>query len=345
MKTIPGIPKRRRSAVIATAITAAALATVGLAACGGSTDLALTGATSTPATSTPTRTSAGVRSIESTIGLTITVQNKSSWPIQYIRDGYEDKHEGKITRGPAPVLLPGQADTVTYESNNASGGEVDLIYRPMDTTKAEYDGRFIIPTLGPNAASCAGTGAPQLIQVPQSECTITGGWSDVKANLSFTDKTPTPIYAIQKTDAPNTQLLEEHGFKSTDGSVVDTWQRKIDESGIQYNQQWAYRPTGNGTAGQLIRRGTDECIEVDPPTGAILEEPCSTTGAANQVWTIVQNGDGSSALQVTLGTGNHWAPGTYYLATTTDPQSVANGTPLTLTPDRSNRTSWDLLRL
>lgn len=152
------------------------------------------------------------------------------------------------------------------------------------------------------------------------------------------------VYAFQVTDAPLTQLLEVNGASTDNGAVADTRRRTLNSDGtIQANQQWAYKFNGTTGEGEIVNASSGKCLELNRSDAKIDQWDC-IDGADNEQWKLVPNRSGGTALQINLTAGPDGHPGTYYLATTTDPASMTNGTQLTLTTSQNDRTAWDVLK-
>jgi Ricin-type beta-trefoil lectin domain-like/Glycine rich protein len=152
------------------------------------------------------------------------------------------------------------------------------------------------------------------------------------------------VYAFQKTDAPLTQLLEVNDASTDNGAAVDTWRRTLNSDGtIQANQQWAYKFNGTTGEGQIVNASSGKCLELNRSDAKIDQWDC-IDGADNEQWKLVPNPGGGTALQINLTAGPDGHPGTYYLATTTDPATMTDGTPLTLATSQNDRTAWEPLK-
>ena len=98
--------------------------------------------------------------------------------------------------------------------------------------------------------------------------------------------------------------------------------------------------------GEIVNNNSGKCLEVNATNGTIDQWQC-VDGAGNELWKLVPNAGGGTALQIDL-TGaayGQWHIGTYYLASTVDPASVTDGTALTLANTQSDRTAWDALHI
>ncbi|CCH77484.1 exported hypothetical protein [Nostocoides japonicum T1-X7] len=187
--------------------------------------------------------------------------------------------------------------------------------------------------------SGGGGGAASMSQLTDDWSTIgdTDGHQGngyVKVTWEPTDGA-TASYTFVKTGTVD-QLLEVNGAATYDGARVDTWEKQGGTVGD--NQVWAFQRNAiDGAAGTLMNRATGKCLEVNGTDGTIDQWPCTTQ--ENTMWTMVPNGDGGTALQVTFSIPfGPWQPGTYYLSTTRD--TTENGDRLTLATSKSARTSW-----
>lgn len=150
------------------------------------------------------------------------------------------------------------------------------------------------------------------------------------------------VYAFEK--IPTTQLLEVNGAVTDNGGTVDTWQRTLGtDNKIVPNELWTYELTRTGY-GQIVNNNSGKCLEVNATNGKIDQWQC-VGGASNELWRLVPNAGGGTALQIDL-TGAAYgqrSAGTYYLASTVDSASVTDGTAVTLATIQSDRTAWDAL--
>ncbi len=264
---------------------------------------------------------------------TIQITNSSRYKLQ-LSD--LDAGKGTVTSGGKQTLQPSPGyptddttDTITYTSNAASGGLVQITYR-IDGTELTAVALFQVPTLGFNEAACT-----QNSYIDYTTCHIDGGyhptatWNIVinPAEAPFPDLgVGTITWKFHKIGAPGSKGLQVNNAALEDGATVS-----ISDNTDQWHFNWVWNAVGDAGWGELINQGTAKCLERNSTTGVVDQSTC--VGSDDQLWKSVWNkAGGGSALQL-KGTD-------LYLGVDVAPGSVTDGTVPVLREGLDTYTSW-----
>ncbi len=322
---------RRRGLIAATLLTIVALAATACSNAGGSDSQAIVAGT-TSAGAQPAVETGGLLGSGSSFSETINITNQSRYPLEFV--SIDTKNMGKVTSTPKQKLDPAgdgptnNTDTITYESDNAGGGLVDITYLIAGTTLT-FDALFQVPTIGDNVAACT-----QNTVVGYDTCSIQHGYHPTATWEITTNTAAGPFFNLgeqgqewtfHKIGAPGTKGLQVMGGSPDNGGSVALW-----DAINQENYQWMWMPDSNTGWGELININSSKCLELNGTTSQIDQWDCSA--ATNQLRTPVWNPAGGSTLQL--------KSTSQYLGTTVDPGNAINGTTLVLTSNLDDRTSW-----
>jgi hypothetical protein len=316
--------------VIAAGVLIAILATVALLTTAGGNDPEALVADSISAGAQPAGAGFVGSGSGSSFSETINITNESRYPLEFV--GINTKDMGRVTSTPKQKLDPDgdgdidNTDTITYESDNAGGGYVDITYLISGTTLT-FDALFQVPTIGDNEAACR-----QSSFVNFDACSIDHGYHPT-ATWDITGTADGPFFDLgyqgeewtfHKLGAPGSKGLQVNGASTDNGGAVALW-----DSIDQENYTWMWMPEGDGW-GELINVNSRKCLELNSTTGQVDQWDCS--GGANELWTPVWNPAGGSTLEL--------QSTSQYLGTDVDPGNAVNGTTLTLSSNLDDRTSW-----
>ncbi len=145
-------------------------------------------------------------------------------------------------------------------------------------------------------------------------------------------------YTITKRGTPDVQNLQAGDSDTQDGAAVSTGRAAATAGEAVATQTWAFHRDDSGPAnvGGLVNLSTGKCLDVNGHTGALDLWTCD--GGNNQRWRMSTRSDGTVSLQVV---DQRSADGSY-LATTVDPASITDNSPVILEPTpESPRTVWE----
>jgi hypothetical protein len=264
---------------------------------------------------------------------TIQITNSSRYKLQLADI---DAGKGTVTSGGKQTLQPSPGyptddttDTITYTSNAASGGLVQITYR-IDGTELTAVALFQVPTLGFNEAACT-----QNSYIDYTTCHIDGGyhptatWDIVinPAEAPFPDLgVGTITWKFHKIGAPGSKGLQVNNAALEDGATVS-----ISDNTDQLHFNWVWNAVGDAGWGELINQGTAKCLERNSTTGVVDQSTC--VGSDNQLWKSVWNkAGGGSALEL--------KDNGQYLGVDVAPGSITDGTIPVLRDGLDQYTSW-----
>ncbi len=268
-----------------------------------------------------------------TTGLTITVHNHTRYTLDFVS---ADPGGGTLTSTPKQTLTTASGgsdsasstDTITYISNAARGGDVQLTYR-INGTELTVTANFNVPILGANVAECN-----QNSIVDFTTCTVGSGWHPSATWTPITNTAAGPFpnlsyggntWQFHKLGTSGAKALQVNNASGDDGASVT-----LSEATGQQHFYWAWQPVGDEGWGELVNRATGKCLERNGTTGVVDQWTC--IGSDNELWRSVWNPSGGSTLQL--------KSTKQYLGVDVDPGSVINGTVPTLRDALDNHTSW-----